>query len=143
MTVSVAVTIAGSPGPAVGRDVDLPAGGCSVGFCLTVGKSSPSVLPSLMGKHRRARGYFADDGSATGRVFLVHSHPRVVQMVELDGLKPSGAVHQVEGVLSLSDEHSRPPLELNVRHRMDGLDLMGTLADDVVHDAGDELFEHG
>ena len=35
-------------------------------------------------------------------------------------------------MLSLVDGYSRPPLELNVRHRMDGLDLMGTLADDSV-----------
>ena len=46
-----------------------------------------------------------------------------------DGLMPSRAVHQVEDALSLSDEHLRPQLELNVRHRMDGLDLMGTLSD--------------
>ena len=35
-------------------------------------------------------------------------------------------------MLSLVDGYSRPPLELNVRHRMDGLDLMATLADDSV-----------
>ena len=52
--------------------------------------------------------------------------------MESDGLMPSAAVHQGEDVLSRSDEHSRPLLELNVRHRMDGLDLMGTLADDSV-----------
>ncbi len=84
------------------------------------------------GEHRRARGYFADDGAATGRVLTVYSQQRVVQMVELDGLKPSGAVRQGEDVLSLVDGHLSPPLELNVRHRMDGLDLMATLADDAV-----------
>ena len=53
-------------------------------------------------------------------------------MMELDGLTPGSAVHQGEDVLSLVDGHSRSPLELDVRHRMDGLDLMGTLADDFV-----------
>ena len=52
-----------------------------------------------------------------------------MQTMKSDGLMPSGAVHQVENVLSRSEEHSRPALELNVRHRMDGLDLMGALAD--------------
>ncbi len=45
---------------------------------------------------------------------------------------PGGAVQQVKGTLCLSDEHWRPPLEFNVRHRMDGLHLMGTLVDDAV-----------
>jgi site-specific DNA-methyltransferase (adenine-specific) len=49
--------------------------------------------------------------------------------MEPDGLMPSGAVHQVEDMPSLVDWHLRPVLELNVRHRMDGLDLMGTLSD--------------
>ena len=65
-------------------------------------------------------------------MLLIYAQQRVVQMVELDGLKPSGAAHQGEDVPSLVDGRSRPALELNVRHRMDGLDLMGTLADDAV-----------
>ena len=86
----------------------------------------------LDGKHGTARGHCADAVAATGRVLLVYSQQRVVQMVELDDLKPSGEVHQGEDAVSLSDEHSRLPLELNVRHRMDGLDLMATLANDSV-----------
>ena len=63
---------------------------------------------------------------------LVYSHWRVVQTVKSDGLKPSGAARQGEDALCRSDEVLRPILELNVRRKMDGLDLLGTLADDSV-----------
>ena len=65
-------------------------------------------------------------------MLLVYSQQRVVQMVELDDLKPSDTVHQGEDALPLVDGHLRPLLELNVRHRMNGLDLMATLADNAV-----------
>lgn len=65
-------------------------------------------------------------------MLLVYSQQHVAQMMKSDGLKSSGAVHQVEDAPSLLDGHLRPPLELNVRHRMDGFDLMGALADDAV-----------